>query len=70
MKKLLILIITAFISLALPLAAFAQNPKPTPQVVVLTKSQTVNHDYLAGGNTVDIEGTVNGDVYAGEVLFW
>lgn len=65
MKKLLILIITAFISLALPLAAFAQNPKPTPQVVVLTKSQTVNHDYLAGGNTVDIEGTVNGDVYAG-----
>lgn len=61
----LFLVITSFF---LPMVSFAQTPIPTP--VVLSKGQTVNHDYFSAGNTVVINGTVNGDVYAagGSVL--
>lgn len=47
--------------LLLPFSVFAADQ----QTVILSKNETVNHDYFATGGSVDIAGTVNGDVYAG-----
>ncbi len=48
---------------------YAENEYPPN--VTLAKTETVNNDYFAAGNTVTVSGTVNGDAYVagGNVTF-
>lgn len=64
MKKLLLLLsffALFFLVVATPLTYAATKPATSS---LLTKNETVNHDYLVAKDNVTISGTVNGDVYA------
>lgn len=51
---------------ALPLSLFAKEDIETRQVKV-TADQTINHNYYAAGQNIEIYGTINGDLFlAGE----
>lgn len=63
------LIVTLIIPFFIVSPVFAKGPRQ-PVHVVLSKTQVVNKDYFAVGDTVTISGTVNGDAYVagGNVL--
>jgi hypothetical protein len=67
MKKvftlILILFSVLFASVLTPNAKAAETR--VPQITSLSKNQIVNKDYFAGGEIVEIYGTVNGDAYIG-----
>lgn len=66
--RLFFLIIFLLVILFVPVTVFAQSS--AQKTVVLPKSQTVDNNYFGTGNTVDVEGTVNGDAYlAGGTIF-
>lgn len=57
-----------FISLLLLLTSWAASPvnaqtSKDTGTVILDKDQVVDHDYFAGGGSVTVHGTVNGDAY-------
>ena len=57
-------VFSAFLILIFPLSIFAQTNDPTRgKTVILSKDQIIDHDYFAAGDTVTIDGTVNGDAY-------
>lgn len=63
MKRVLFLLFALFsIALVVALPVLAQEKNRN---VILPETETVNHDYFAGGNQVRISGTVNGDAYVG-----
>lgn len=43
--------------------AYAMENQRESSVVVLPKTETVNHDYFAAGDTVHVSGIINGDAY-------
>jgi hypothetical protein len=55
----------------LPLIQFVSASEGELQNVNLAKSEVINHDYFAAGNTVTVSGTINGDAYiaGGNVTF-
>lgn len=62
-----------FLVFLFPTLVFAQNSAKnvsTQKIVTLSEGETVDGDYFAAGELVEIFGTVNGDVYAagGQVL--
>ncbi len=63
MKKVLFLLLALLsITLVIALPVLAQEKNRN---VNLPESETVDHDYFAGGDQVHISGTVNGDAYVG-----
>lgn len=63
MRKVLAYLVVLFVFMfALPLPALAEEQKP--EIITLGQDEVVDRDYFAGGETVEIYGTVNGDVYA------
>lgn len=49
--------------LVLPLRVFSQENLRQGEVVTLGKSEVINKDYFAAGESVNLSGTVNGDAY-------
>lgn len=65
--KFLVLVLIS-VTLFVPPALAKDNE--TPVTVILEKTETVNHDYFAAGDTVRVSGIVNGDAYiAGGTVF-
>lgn len=65
MKKLFLVAISFVILLALAVPVFAQKENfKQGEVVTLPAGETINRDFFAFGERVEISGTVNGDVYA------
>lgn len=63
MKKIAILVLAlVFVAFFATLPVFAAEK---PKNIVLPASETVDHDYFAGGDSVRVSGTVNGDAYVG-----
>lgn len=63
MKRIVVSIFLVLITLLLPTTVLAQQ-FASNQNTNLSRSEVVNSDYFAAGETVTISGTVNGDVYA------
>lgn len=65
MGKKILLTIAVFLILPLLVtgSVFAQNLSSQSGMVTLPKYNTVNHDYFATGNSVNLSGNVNGDAY-------
>ena len=67
MKKLLLVAVSSVLLLALAVPIFAQEEKQENfkqgEVVTLPAGETINRDFFAFGERVEISGTVNGDVY-------
>jgi hypothetical protein len=71
MRKVLgIVVFSMLLLFVLPAAVFARANTGTKKIVTLPPNETVDHDYFAAGEIVEISGTVNGDVYVagGQVL--
>ena len=68
MKKLFIVSASFLVLLALAVPVFAQKEKQENfkqgELVTLPAGETINRDFFAFGERVEISGTVNGDVYA------
>lgn len=66
MKKIfsILFVLTLAFAFIFPRQALAQTRNYNPnQIVVLPKTQVVNHDYFGAGNSVTLSGTVNGAAY-------
>lgn len=62
----ILIIIIFFIA---PVLVLAQNNLKSSDIVVLPKSETIQTDYYAAGESVNLEGTVKGDAYlAGGII--
>lgn len=59
-----ILVLASLALLFVTPTALATDKQNHPDLVKLGSTETVNKDYFAFGNRVEISGTVNGDVYA------
>lgn len=62
MKRIFAILIFILFATFLPLTAIAQNIEQGDNIV-LGKNEVVDKDYFAAGNSVSLEGTVNGDAY-------
>lgn len=67
-SALILLLLPVFIFPLFSKSAFAQNKKEE-KVVILENDKTLNEDYFASGDRVEVLGNVNGDVFvAGEQI--
>lgn len=62
MRKIFAVLILIITLSFLPFAVLAQNSQNEGNVI-LAQNQVVDKDYFAAGNSVSLEGTVNGDAY-------
>ena len=70
-RKLLAGGISALLIIGAPLLVLAgDNTYKTRKIVSVPSGETINGDFFAAGEEVEISGTVQGDLYAAGVCFW
>lgn len=63
MRKLLLLFLSISLLLVVPSVSAQQNDSQKVEVTTLNSSETVNRNYFAANERVELDGTVNGDAF-------